>query len=1346
MKIKEITGTSTFTWSSDVLPLLATGSAAGAIDLNFSALSRLELWDLFGHDSHLPIFSAKLDDKFCALAWLRPFEGHRRGVLVGAMETGELQFWDAELLISTKSLSSALIHTSTKHTGAVKSLQFNPSQPHVLATGGQQGEIYIWDIRTFADPFAPGRAMTTMDEISCVSWNNAVSHILATTSNGGFTSIWDLKSKREVLHLSYNGPLGRADFSYVAWHPLQLTKLATASQNDGCPLVMTWDLRNASEPEKILQGHSKGVLSLDWCIQDPELMISSGKDNSTILWNPIAGIKLGQYPVAANWTFLTKFAPKAPDVIATASFDGKIVVQTLQDTSPPISEQVKATDDNDFWSNIASTETQRAEFEVKQPPLWLKRPCGVSFGFGSKIVVLKSENGRSTVSVTKLTTDSHSSDFAHKLYSAVQSNDYTAIIDGKLKDGVRDHSDWEVLKQLSQHGKGHLFQNLVEGSEVKQNGPSISNGLELKDDNLEDLGDFNETSFFQNLANDIKGQKDKGFVFVPSGEFKILDDNQSPVDASLARLILSNKIEEAVTVCLKEDKLLEALILSLDESASVKAHVKDHYFKNHLGDVLSRLIYSASSRDVLDIVSNADISNWKEIASSISAYSKDEADFNSKIVELGDRIFASGSNVMENRDKALKCYLAGGALDKVCSIWLRELPALEEALLKALGGEVSSPFDARWSALGSFVEKLAVYKSISHISGPLSGPAIEPVCKAVFEFSNMAATGGHFELANQFLSLLPDDFAGLKAEKERISTALESSTHQEPAKGNYARKKSAFTPNGSKPGRYTNNRVTPRSSPQREFLSMAPPSTAMRNSLSASVPSNPYVPSGNSILAPAALVNPYTPAPSEPISNPLISTVNHLAPGMLAGPTGSVRPPATPTIATPFAPLSTQYGASIRQSSAVSSPPPPKPSYKVETDGWNDLPDTFKARKPARRAAASPAVALASPLTKSSPTQSQKPNVSSPVIRPPPKLGSRASSKTSVSITPTNSRNVLASNKYAPPPGSSPIQPPNGASGHKQLNMSTSISNVPPKNPYAPNTATANPTKVSYAPPPANSFAPPASLSRSSTNVQTTNPYAPNVNTNVAPPVTSPMLQPPTKQGGQSSSPRPPVSGPQRTSQPTGQIPPPPKSKFPNSRVSSPQVSAPPLNPRPISRPPSRPSTTGPPVLAPPPVSAPPKLNQIGSPRLSPQIAPPPSRPLRIARTASISSLTLHLAASYPAAGGDRSQIPETTKPIFTTFTKYLEEIKPAAPAKYAKHVTDMEKRLNILFDHLNQQNVLSEDTINSLINVASLLESKNYGGAASANNEILAQHANEVGAWHTGVKRLITMAEAFDS
>lgn len=45
MKLKEIHRTSTFAWSpSASLPLLATGTVAGALDESFSNESQLEIW------------------------------------------------------------------------------------------------------------------------------------------------------------------------------------------------------------------------------------------------------------------------------------------------------------------------------------------------------------------------------------------------------------------------------------------------------------------------------------------------------------------------------------------------------------------------------------------------------------------------------------------------------------------------------------------------------------------------------------------------------------------------------------------------------------------------------------------------------------------------------------------------------------------------------------------------------------------------------------------------------------------------------------------------------------------------------------------------------------------------------------------------------------------------------------------------------------------------------------------------------------------------------------------------------------------------------------------------------
>ena len=47
VRLREIPRTSTFAWSPGAhLPIIATGTVAGAVDADFSNTTQLELWDL----------------------------------------------------------------------------------------------------------------------------------------------------------------------------------------------------------------------------------------------------------------------------------------------------------------------------------------------------------------------------------------------------------------------------------------------------------------------------------------------------------------------------------------------------------------------------------------------------------------------------------------------------------------------------------------------------------------------------------------------------------------------------------------------------------------------------------------------------------------------------------------------------------------------------------------------------------------------------------------------------------------------------------------------------------------------------------------------------------------------------------------------------------------------------------------------------------------------------------------------------------------------------------------------------------------------------------------------------
>ena len=106
----------------------------------------------------------------------------------------------------------------------------------------------------------------------------------------------------------------------------------------------------------------------------------------------------------------------------------------------------------------------------------------------------------------------------------------------------------------------------------------------------------------------------------------------------MINLILRNKTEEAVSSCLEQKKLVEALVLALDGSDDVKQQVKNAYFKKNKENNLSRVIYNASTKNVTDLVAHANVENWKEVAVGISSFTTDSSEYNSKMSELGDRI------------------------------------------------------------------------------------------------------------------------------------------------------------------------------------------------------------------------------------------------------------------------------------------------------------------------------------------------------------------------------------------------------------------------------------------------------------------------------------------------------------------------------------------------------------------------------------------------------------------------------------------------------------------------------------------------------------------------------------
>ncbi|KAI8575647.1 hypothetical protein K450DRAFT_260843 [Umbelopsis ramanniana AG] len=492
-KLKEINRTATMAWFSSShthLPMIATGTVAGAMDASFSNDADLELFtvDLESPELELqPSAKISCSSRFNRLAWSP--HGGDAGVIAGGMEGGELNLWNTKSLLDGS--DDAVIFKNSQHTGSVRGLSFNPFQSNLMASAAGNGEIFIWDLTNPSKPYSPGAKSQKIDAITDLSWNNQVQHILATSSNTGYTVVWDLRNRREVVALAHAGgalPAVRGGISSIAWSPDVATQIVTASEDDSNPVIAMWDLRNAHAPVKTLTGHQQGVLSLSWCQKDSDLLLSSGKDSRTICWNPRSGEIIGELPVSHNWTFEVDWYNPNPDFFASASFDGKISIHSLQGTSreQPADAFAQEAVSNDPFAPAAFAPQQGDGLNLKHPPKWLRRPAGATFAYGGKLTsfnnaaVLKNANAdpqnvvdpRSvahTVKITNIALDKDLNERVSQLQTAIENNtlaeyaqnhvsgDSWTILQALMKENVREHlvndlgfDKDQVLTQISQ--------------------------------------------------------------------------------------------------------------------------------------------------------------------------------------------------------------------------------------------------------------------------------------------------------------------------------------------------------------------------------------------------------------------------------------------------------------------------------------------------------------------------------------------------------------------------------------------------------------------------------------------------------------------------------------------------------------------------------------------------------------------------------------------------------------------------------------------------------------------------------------------------------------------------------
>ncbi|PBP21294.1 WD domain-containing protein [Diplocarpon rosae] len=1244
VRLREIPRTAAFAWYPGAdCPLVVTGTRAGAVDADFSDETKLELWNLSlddldqGVELH-PIASILSESRFHDIAWAPANADHPRGIIAGALENGSLVLWDAEKLF--RGADDAFMSQTTKHTGAIKSLQFNPLKPQILATAGAKGELFIYDINDIQNPFRLGTAAARSDDLECVAWNRKVSHILATGGSGGFVTVWDLKTRKASLTLNNN----RKAVAAIAWDPDNATKLLTATPDDTAPVILLWDLRNSNAPERTLQGHDQGVLSLSWCQQDSGLLLSCGKDNKTIVWNPQTGERLGEFPEVTNWTFQTRFNSHNPALSATASFDGKISIQTLQNTNPADAQApVQGSDPEDFFTK-AQTQPQGASFSLSKAPKWLERPVGASFGFGGKIVsfgLLPTSGGQhrsSKIQISNFSVDSDVGSATVAFENALSAGDISSICESHISKAKTEEekADWRVIETLIAENPRRGVTEYLGFTDEIEDATKVNETLGLDEPKSDEAEEEVNSAVTKNsrlstlFADGTDGEDFLSSIAATKGAktdnpFHLFAESDSAPEKQITKALMLGQFEQAMTICLKEDKIADALIIANCGGKELLEKAQAAYLsRKQEGPNYLRLLTSIIGKNLWDVVYNADLANWKETMATLCTYA-DPNEFPDLCEALGDRISETGSP----KDASF-CYLVGSKLEKVITIWIAELQEAEKAGVADLSGDSSFSVHAR--SLQNFIEKVTVFRDVTKFEdaelGLTSDWKLGPLYEKYTEYAEIVAAHGHLSIAERYLLLLPTQYPAAEVARNRVKLA--------------SRREAAHPAGKAQPT--LNSRAPARAQQGYQPLN-APAATPARPTPNTFVPptappvSNPYGPPTSTYAPPQPGYQPPQPA------------------GYGGYPSGYGAP--TPSYGAP----SPAFGAPPPRNTTPSSGPPP--SQRKNMEQWNDTPMVTKVA-PAKRS--TPAAA---PITSPFPNQ-QGPSMqppagayeprATPTPPPPPPKGPAPPRMNSPLTTgypqafQQSGQPSSAANPYAPPPSSSPAQQFSHPALPPTISRNQSPYNAPPAGP-----------------PPSNRYAPaPVAQQYSQT---------PTPQSNVAPP-------------------------PQ-----AGNRPPPPNPYAPVNI--SPQTQFAP------SQPPHQASQ------GPPPASSGP-----------PQGSRPPTGPPRAAPAAT----TLPPKAKHPP--GDRSHIPSTAQVIFEVFSNDMNRVASKAPASFAAQVKDTQKRLNILFDHLNNEELIKPDTIQRLSELAEALQAKNYDVAARLQVDIQREKTDECGNWMVGVKRLVSMSK----
>uniref|UniRef100_A0A665X4Y5 Protein transport protein Sec31A n=1 Tax=Echeneis naucrates TaxID=173247 RepID=A0A665X4Y5_ECHNA len=922
MRLKEIQRTAHQAWSpAGHHPIyLALGTSAQQLDASFNTTAALEIFEMDFSDpsldmqlkGSLPTSNRNDEASFNHLA----ASAENDFVLVAGSENGTLTVYNPHEIMSSG--AEAVVGQSDKHTGPVRALDFNPFQNNLLASGANDSEIYIWDLNNLSSPMTPGAKTQPAEDISVVSWNRQVQHILASANPSGKAVVWDLRKNEPIIKISDHS--NRMHCSGMLWHPDVATQLVLASEDDRLPVIQMWDLRFATSPLKVLENHTRGILSISWSQADSELLLSSAKDNRILCWNPNTGEVIYELPTTNQWCFDVQWCPRNPALLSTASFDGRITVYSVmggslkaqqQSTADKISSSFDSMDPFGTGQVLPPLQVPQPTVQdtivppLKKPPKWVRRPVGASFAFGGKLITF--ENPKlppvqspqpvpRQVFLSQVTTETEFLQRSRELQAALQSGSFNSYCQAKIQNAKSDAEQdiWKFLLVNFEDEARIKFLRLLGFSKDE---------LEIKISKC--LGKSFQHNGHGVDAKDLAEKMQRLSTEVTCISFE-------DTDGLISQALLVGNFEGAVDLCLNDGRYAEAILLSISGGEELLKKTQQKYLTKQKNSI-SMLISSVVTQNWRDIVQSCELENWKEALAALLTYAHPE-DFARLCDTLGSRLEHEGT---EKRClQACLCYICSGNVEKLVECW-------------ALHRDCSSPL-----GLEDLVEKVMMLrKSIERLRNSEVAVQSTILAEKLTCYAGILAAEGSLSTA---MTYLPENSnqPGITMLRDRLFHAQgEAPIGQQPQNSfnrvNVSTAKPTPAPQIPAPKAQTMGQYQPSPAPQ-VAAPPQPPMPSVFTPQAAPANTGPGLPPSSHVLPPSASRPAMRPSyPQHPAPAPGFLPHQPFQPEPMPMGAPSTFPPPGPSM--PAANLS---GPPLPPSSSTPGGLPPMPSPGVPPTGF----------------------------------------------------------------------------------------------------------------------------------------------------------------------------------------------------------------------------------------------------------------------------------------------------------------------------------------------------------------------------------------------------------------------------